>query len=137
MLRQSGRPYLFSNSVMPAVVAATIKVLDLLSKSTERRDKLAELAKFWRESLVSAGFDVKSGNTPIVPIMLYDAKLAQDFARDLFEEGVYVRGFFYPVVAQGQARIRTQMSAGLEKADLEKALVSFVKIGKKYGVLKN
>jgi len=136
MLRQAGRPYLFSNSVMPAVVTATIGVLDLLSKSTERRDKLAELATFWRDSLTKAGFDLKSGNTPIVPIMLYDAKLAQDFARDLFLEGVYVRGFFYPVVAQGQARIRTQMSAGLEKADLEKALLSFIKIGKKYEVLK-
>lgn len=136
MLRQAGRPYLFSNSVMPAVVTATGKVLDILSQNTERRDKLADLAKFWRESLVSAGFEVKTGNTPIVPIMLYDAKLAQDFARELFEEGVYVRGFFYPVVAQGQARIRTQMSAGLEKADLEKALESFVKIGKKLGVLK-
>jgi len=135
MLRQAGRPYLFSNSVMPAVVTATTKVLKILSESTERRDKLMELAKYWRESLVSAGFDVKAGNTPIVPIMLYEAKLAQDFARELFEEGVYVRGFFYPVVAQGQARIRTQMSAGLEKADLEKALESFIKVGKKLGVL--
>ena len=136
MLRQTGRPYLFSNSVMPAVVTATIKVLQILSKSTERRDRLMELAKYWRESLVSAGFDVKEGNTPIIPIMLYEAKIAQDFARELFEEGVYVRGFFYPVVAQGQARIRTQMSAGLKKADLEKALESFVKIGKKLCVLK-
>jgi len=136
MLRQAGRPYLFSNSVMPAVVNATIAVLDLLSKNTERRDKLAELAIFWRESLTKAGFDLKPGNTPIVPIMLYDAKLAQDFARELFEEGIYVRGFFYPVVAQGQARIRTQMSAGIEKADLEKAIESFVKVGKKLGVLK-
>ncbi|MFA5831002.1 MAG: glycine C-acetyltransferase [Candidatus Paceibacterota bacterium] len=137
MLRQAGRPYLFSNSVMPAVVTATIGVLDILSKSTERRDKLAELATFWRESLTKAGFELKPGNTPIVPIMLYDAKLAQDFARELFDEGVYVRGFFYPVVAQGQARIRTQMSAGLEKTDLEKALVAFVKVGKKLGVLKS
>jgi len=136
MLRQAGRPYLFSNALMPAVVTATTKVLEILSGSTERRDKLADLAKFWRESLTTAGFDLKPGNTPIVPIMLYDAKLAQDFARELFEEGVYVRGFFYPVVAQGQARIRTQMSAGLEKADLEKALESFVKVGKKLGVLK-
>jgi glycine C-acetyltransferase len=136
MLRQAGRPYLFSNALMPAVVTATTKVLEILSQSTERRDKLADLAKFWRESLTTAGFDLKPGNTPIVPIMLYDAKLAQDFARELFEEGVYVRGFFYPVVAQGQARIRTQMSAGLEKTDLEKALESFVKVGKKLGVLK-
>jgi glycine C-acetyltransferase len=136
MLRQIGRPYLFSNALMPAVVTATTKVLEILGKSTERRDKLADLAKFWRDSLLSAGFDVKPGNTPIVPIMLYDAKLAQDFARELFEEGVYVRGFFYPVVAQGQARIRTQMSAGLEMTDLKKALASFIKVGKKLGVLK-
>lgn len=136
MLRQRGRSYLFSNSIMPAVVTATIKVLDILSRDTGKKDILEELSKFWRESLVSAGFDVKPGNGPIVPIMLYDAKLAQDFARDLFEEGVYVRGFFFPVVAQGQARIRTQMSAALQKTDLEKALTSFVKIGKKYGVLK-
>ncbi|MCX6736285.1 MAG: glycine C-acetyltransferase [Candidatus Parcubacteria bacterium] len=136
MLRQAGRPYLFSNALMPAVVAATTKVLDILSESTERRDKLADLAKFWRDGLTKAGFELKPGNTPIIPIMLYDAKLAQDFARELFEEGVYVRGFFYPVVAQGQARIRTQMSAGLEKSDLEKALESFIKVGKKLGVLK-
>ncbi|MCX6739228.1 MAG: glycine C-acetyltransferase [Candidatus Parcubacteria bacterium] len=136
MLRQTGRPYLFSNALMPAVVTATTKVLDILSESTERRDKLAGLAKFWRDGLTKAGFELKPGNTPIIPIMLYDAKLAQDFARELFEEGVYVRGFFYPVVAQGQARIRTQMSAGLEKSDLEKALESFIKVGKKLGVLK-
>lgn len=136
MLRQRGRPYLFSNAIMPAVVTATIKVLDILSKDTAKRDKLEELSKFWRESLVSAGFDIKNGNSPIVPIMLYDTKLAQNFARDLFEEGIYVRGFFFPVVAQGQARIRTQLSAALEKADIEKALLSFVKIGKKHGVLK-
>ncbi len=136
MLRQAGRPYLFSNALMPAVVTATTKVLDILSENTERRDKLSDLAKFWRDSLTKAGFELKPGNTPIVPIMLYDAKLAQDFARELFEEGVYVRGFFYPVVAQGQARIRTQMSAGLEKSDLEKALESFIKVGKKLGALK-
>ncbi len=136
MLRQAGRPYLFSNALMPAVVSATIKVLDILSENTDRRDKLAELAIFWRESLEKAGFELKAGNTPIIPIMLYDAKLAQDFARELFEEGVYVRGFFFPVVAQGQARIRTQMSAGLEKADLETALQSFIKVGKKLGVIK-
>jgi glycine C-acetyltransferase len=136
MLRQSGRPYLFSNALMPAVVTATSKVLKILSKNTERRDKLADLAKYWRESLTKAGFDLKPGNTPIIPIMLYDAKLAQDFARELFEEGVYVRGFFYPVVAEGQARIRTQMSAGLKMTDLKKALASFVKVGNKLGVLK-
>jgi len=135
LLRQRGRPYLFSNAVPPVVVAGTLKVLEILS-DTARRDKLADLASYWRDALTKAGFDLKAGNTPIVPVMLYDAKLAQDFARELFTEGVYVRGFFYPVVAQGQARIRTQMSAGLEKADLEKALEAFVKVGKKLGVLK-
>jgi len=136
MLRQRGRPYLFSNAVPPVVVSGTLKVLEILSKDTTRRDKLADLSIFWRDGLTKAGFALKPGNTPIIPIMLYDAKLAQDFARELFEEGVYVRGFFYPVVAQGQARIRTQMSAGLEKVDLEKALKAFVKVGKKLGVLK-
>lgn len=136
MLRQRGRPYLFSNSLPPAIASATIKVLDILSAGIERRDKLADLSVFWRELLSQAGFNLKPGNTPIVPIMLYDAKLAQDFARELFTEGVYVRGFFYPVVAQGQARIRTQMSAALEKTDLEEALKAFVSVGKKLGVLK-
>ncbi|MEI6080616.1 MAG: glycine C-acetyltransferase [bacterium] len=136
LLKQRARPYLFSNALMPAVVTATSKVLDILSKSTERRDKLETLTKFWRSSLEKAGFDLKAGNTPIVPVMLYDAKLAQAFSKDLYEEGVFAVGFFYPVVAKGQARIRTQMSAALEMSHLEKAVAAFTKVGKKHGVIK-
>lgn len=136
LLKQRARPYLFSNALMPAVVTATMKVLDILSQSTERRDKLEAHTKFWRSSLEKAGFDLKQGNTPIVPVMLYDAKVAQAVSRDLYEEGVFAVGFFYPVVAKGQARIRTQMSASLEKSDLEKALAAFIKVGKKHGVIK-
>jgi len=120
---------------MPAVVNATLKVLDLLKGSTERRDKLEELSKFWRKSLENAGFDLKPGNTPIVPIMLYDAKLAQEFSNDLFQQGVFGVGFFYPVVAKGQARIRTQISAALDKEQLERALKIFVSVGQKRKVI--
>ena len=134
MLKQRGRPYLFSNSLMPAVTSATICVLDLLAQTTERRDKLETLTAFWRESLTEAGFDLKPGNTPIVPIMLYDAKVAQEFSRCLFAEGVFAVGFFFPVVQRGEARIRTQISAALEKSDLEKALDAFVNVGKELGV---
>ncbi len=134
LLKQRGRPYLFSNALMPAVTAATIKVLDILSKTTERRDKLEKLTEFWRRSLAEAGFDLKPGNTPIVPIMLYDAKVAQEFSRRLFEEGVFAVGFFYPVVPKGEARIRTQISAALDMPELEKALAVFVKVGKELGV---
>lgn len=136
LLKQRGRPYLFSNALMPAVVTATLKVLDILSQSTERRDKLEMLTKFWRTSLEAAGFELKPGNTPIVPIMLYDAKLAQNFSKDLYAEGIFAVGFFYPVVPQGQARIRTQMSASLDKKDLEKAVDIFTKIGKKHNIIK-
>lgn len=136
MMKQKGRPYLFSNALMPAVVQVTLKVLELLSVTTERRDKLEKLTKFWRSSLQAEGFDLKPGNTPIVPIMLYDAKLAQAMSRDLYNEGVFAVGFFYPVVAKGQARIRTQLSAALEQKDLEEALSAFVKVGKKHGVIK-
>lgn len=135
LLKQRARPYLFSNSLMPGVVAATLKVVDILSSSTERRDTLESNTKFWRESLTKAGFDLKPGNTPIIPIMLYDAKLAQSFSKDLYNEGVFAVGFFYPVVAKGQARIRTQMSAALTKEDLNKALDVFIKIGKKHKVI--
>ncbi len=112
-----------------------LKVLELLSKSTDRRDKLEKNTKYWREGLTKAGFDLKQGDTPIVPVMLYNAKLAQDIARDLYAEGIYVTGFFFPVVAQGQARIRTQISAGHEMEHLDKALAAFTKIGQKYGIL--
>jgi len=135
LLKQRGRPYLFSNALPPAVVAASLKVFDILSESTARRDKLEELTKFWRKGLTEAGFDLKPGNTPIVPIMLYDAKLAQQFSRDLYDEGVFAVGFFYPVVPKGQARIRTQISAGLEKTHLERALASVIRVGKKHGIL--
>jgi len=114
LCRQRARPYLFSNTVPPVVVAASIKVIDLISKTTERRDKLERNTKYFREKMTKAGLDIKEGETPIVPVMLYNAKLAQDVARDLYAEGIYVIGFFFPVVAQGQARIRTQISADHE-----------------------
>jgi glycine C-acetyltransferase len=134
LLKQRARPYLFSNALMPAVVTATLKVLEILSQSPERRDKLEKLTKIWRENLTHAGFDLKAGNTPIVPIMLYDAKLAQTFSRDLYEEGIFAVGFFYPVVPQGQARIRTQVSASLEENDIKIATEAFIKVGRKHGV---
>ena len=130
LLKQRGRPYLFSNALMPAVTAATICVLDILSQTTERRDKLEKLTEFWRRSLTEAGFDIKPGNTPIVPVMLYDAKIAQEFSRRLFDEGIFAVGFFFPVVPKGEARIRTQLSAALDITDLEKALAAFIKVGR-------
>ena len=135
MIRQRARPYLFSNALMPAVVHASIKVLDLLSTTTERRDRLESLTNTWRSMLEEAGFDLKKGNTPIVPIMLYDAKLAQDFSRELYEEGFFAVGFFYPVVPKGEARIRTQISAGLTEEDLKQARDAFLKAGEKYQIL--
>jgi len=135
MCRQRARPYLFSNTVAPVIVAGAIKVLDLLSASTARRDKLEWNAQYWRKLLTEAGFDIKAGESPIVPVMLYNAKLAQDVARDLFAEGIYVVGFFFPVVAKGQARIRTQLSAAHEQAHLDRAIAAFKKVGAKYGIL--
>jgi glycine C-acetyltransferase len=135
LCRQRARPYLFSNTVPPVVVTASIKVVDLISKSTDRRDKLEANTKYFREWITKAGFDIREGVHPIVPIMLYNAKLAQDVARDLYEEGIYVIGFFYPVVPQGQARIRVQISADHEKEHLDKAIVAFTKIGEKYKIL--
>jgi len=135
MCRQKARPYLFSNTIAPVVVSGVLKVLDILSKSTERRDKLEKNTLFWRNGLTEAGFVLKKGDTPIVPVMLFNAKLAQDFSRDLFTEGIYAVGFFFPVVAQSQARIRTQVSAGHEIHHLEKALAAFIKVGKKYEIL--
>ena len=135
MCRQRARPYLFSNTVAPVIVAGAIKVLDILCQSTDRRDKLEWNAAYWRKLLVDAGFDVMKGDSPIVPVMLYNAKLAQDVARDLFAEGIYVVGFFFPVVPKGQARIRTQLSAAHEKAHLDRAIAAFVKVGKKYDIL--
>jgi glycine C-acetyltransferase len=135
MCRQRARPYLFSNSVAPVIVAGALKVMDLITASTERRDKLEWNARYWRGLLKEAGFDLKEGDTPIVPVMLYDAKLAQDFARDLFDEGVYAVGFFFPVVPKGQARIRTQLSAAHEKRHLDSAIAAFRKVGQKHGIL--
>ncbi len=133
--RQKARPYLFSNAVPPPIAYAACKVLDILSATTERRDKLEANTKFWRKGLTEAGFVIKEGESPIVPIMLFNAKLSQDMARDLFKEGIYVVGFFFPVVPAGQARIRTQLSADHDIPMLEKALVAFKKIGDKYGIL--
>ncbi|MBN1754805.1 glycine C-acetyltransferase [bacterium] len=135
MCRQRARPYLFSNAMPPVVVAASNKVMDLIMGSTERRDKLENNTKFWRKSLLEAGFDIKDGDTPIVPIMLYNAKLSQDMSRDLYQEGIYAIGFFFPVVPKGQARIRTQISAGHDINHLERALEAFIKVGKKYNIL--
>jgi glycine C-acetyltransferase len=135
MCRQRARPYLFSNAVAPVIVAGALKVLDLISTSTDRRDKLEWNAKYWRSQLKAAGFDLKEGESPIVPVMLYDAKLAQEFATDLFYEGVYAVGFFFPVVPKGQARIRTQLSAAHEKHHLDAGLAAFKRVGEKHGIL--
>ncbi len=135
MCRQRARPFLFSNTVAPVIVSGAIKVIDLISATTERRDKLEWNTKYWRGLLKEAGFDIKEGESPIVPVMLYNAKLAQDFARDLFEEGVYAVGFFFPVVPKGQARIRTQLSAAHDKHHLDTAIAAFKKVGAKLGIL--
>lgn len=136
MLRQRSRPYLFSNTVAPSIVGASIKVVDMLSSSTELRDKLESNTKRFREKMTAAGFDIIPGEHPIVPIMLYDAKLSQDFANALLKEGIYVIGFFYPVVPKGKARIRVQISAGHEIHHLDRAVEAFTKVGKSLDVIK-
>lgn len=136
MLRQKSRPYLFSNTVAPSIVGASIAVLDMLTEKTDLRDKLEYNTKYFREKMTAAGFDIKPGDHPIVPIMLYDAVLAQNFAAKLLEEGIYVIGFFFPVVAKGQARIRVQLSAAHEQEHLDKAIAGFTKVGRELGVLK-
>ena len=136
MLRQRSRPYLFSNTLAPSIVGASIAVLDMLSHTTELRDKLESNTKYFRSKMTEAGFDIKPGDHPIVPIMLYDAVVAQDFAAKLLDEGIYVIGFFFPVVAKGQARIRVQLSAAHEQRHLDKAIAAFTKVGKELGVLK-
>lgn len=136
MLRQRSRPYLFSNTLAPAITGASIAVLDMLSETTELRDKLESNTKYFREKMTEAGFDIKPGIHPIVPVMLYDAKLSQVFASRMLEEGIYVIGFYYPVVPQGKARIRVQISAGHEREHLDKAINAFIKVGKELGVLK-
>jgi len=135
LLRQRSRPYLFSNSVSPVVIKASIAVVDLLSESTWLRDKLETNTKRFRQGMTESGFDIRPGEHPIVPILLYNAKLAQDFARDLYAEGIYVIGFFFPVVAKGQARIRVQLSAGHETHHIDRAIEAFTKVGRKYEVL--
>lgn len=136
MLRQKSRPYLFSNTLAPSIVGASIAVLDMLTETTELRDKLERNTRYFRTKMTEAGFDIKPGDHPIVPIMLYDAVLAQTMATRLLEEGIYVIGFFFPVVAKGQARIRVQLSAAHEPEHLDKAIAAFIKIGRDLGVLK-
>ena len=136
MLRQRSRPYLFSNTVAPSIVGGSLAVFDMLSKTTDLRDKLEYNTTFFRKKMTAAGFDIKPGVHPIVPIMLYDAVLAQNFAAKLLEEGVYVIGFFFPVVPKDQARIRVQISAAHEQEHLDKAIEAFIKVGKELGVLK-
>ncbi|MFT6741254.1 MAG: glycine C-acetyltransferase, partial [Paraglaciecola sp.] len=135
ILRQRSRPYLFSNSLAPSIVGASNKVLDILNESTDLRDKLENNAKYFRKEMEAAGFDIVPGETPIVPVMLYDAKLSQDFANRLLEEGIYVIGFFYPVVPKEKARIRVQISAGHDRGHLEEAVAAFTKVGKELGVI--
>jgi glycine C-acetyltransferase len=136
LLRQRSRPYLFSNTLAPSIAGASIAVLNMLSETTELRDKLERNTKYFRRKMTAAGFDIKAGEHPIVPIMLYDAVVAQNFAAELLNEGIYVIGFFFPVVPKGQARIRVQLSAAHEQKHLDKAISAFTKIGKKLSVLK-
>jgi glycine C-acetyltransferase len=136
MLRQRSRPYLFSNSLAPSITGASIAVLEMLSETTALRDKLEYNTKYFRDKMTEAGFDIRPGQHPIVPIMLYDATVAQNFAARLLDEGIYAIGFFYPVVAKGQARIRVQLSAAHDQAHLDKAIAAFSKIGRELGVLK-
>jgi glycine C-acetyltransferase len=135
LCRQKARPYLFSNSLAPSIVAGSIAVIDLLSGSTERRDKLERNTAYFREQITAAGLCIREGETPIVPVMLYNAKLANDMARDMYAEGIYVIGFFFPVVPAGAARIRVQLSAAHEIAHIDKAVAAFAKVGEKYGII--
>ena len=135
MLRQKSRPYLFSNTLAPSIVGASIVVLDMLSETTELRDKLEYNTTYFREKMTEAGFDITPGMHPIVPLMLYDANIAQEMAAKMLEEGIFVVGFYFPVVPKGKARIRVQLSAGHEQHHLDKAIAAFVKVGKKMGVI--
>jgi len=136
LLRQRSRPYLFSNTLAPSITGASIAVINMLSETTELRDKLERNTQYFRKAMTDAGFDIKPGVHPIVPVMLYDAKLSQTFAAKMLEEGIYVIGFYYPVVPQGKARIRVQISAGHETYHLDKAIAAFTKVGKELGVIK-
>ncbi len=135
LLRQRSRPYLFSNTLAPAITGASIAVLEMLSQTTQLRDKLEQNTQYFRKAMTEAGFDIKPGVHPIVPVMLYDAKLAQEFAAKMLDEGIYVIGFYYPVVPQGKARIRVQLSAAHEQEHLDKAITAFTKVGKELGVI--
>jgi glycine C-acetyltransferase len=135
MLRQRGRPYLFSNTLSPVITATTLEVLKLLTAHNDQRERLWENTRYWRTGLTEAGFLLKPGDSPIVPVMLYNAKLSQDFSAGLFDHGVYAVGFFFPVVAKGQARIRTQLSAAHTRPQLDQALTAFVDVGNRLGVL--
>jgi glycine C-acetyltransferase len=135
ILRQRSRPYLFSNTLAPTIVGASIAVLDMLTETTELRDKLESNTLYFRQKMTEAGFDIKAGVHPIVPVMLYDAQLSQDFAAKMLEEGIYVIGFYYPVVPKGKARIRAQMSAAHDQHHLDKAIAAFIKVGKELGVI--
>lgn len=134
LLRQRARPYLFSNALMPAIVSGTLKALDLVENANEERNQLTDMSTYWKNGLVSLGFDVKKGDTPIIPIMLFESKITQEFSRRLFEKGIYAVGFFYPVVPKGEARIRTQISALHTENELEKALETFQKVKTELGV---
>ena len=136
MLRQRSRPYLFSNSVAPAIVGASIEMFGILKESDELHDKLMENVAYFRDKMLAAGFDIKPTQSAICAVMLYDAKLSQDFAAEMQKEGIYVTGFYYPVVPKGQARIRVQLSAGHDRQQLDRAIAAFIKVGKKLGVLK-
>lgn len=135
LLRQRSRPYLFSNSLAPAIVGASLEVFKILTESTDLRDKLEDNTNYFKEGVKAAGFDYKDGESAIVPIMVYDAALSQKFANQLLEEGIYVIGFFYPVVPKGQARIRVQLSAAHTKEHLDKAISAFTKVGKNLGII--
>ena len=136
MLRQRSRPYLFSNTLAPSITGASIVALDMLRETTALRDKLEYNTRYFREKMSAAGFDIKPGDHPIVPIMLYEAEIAQQFAAALLEEGIYAIGFFFPVVTKGMARIRVQLSAAHEQAQLDKAISAFTLVGKKLGVIR-
>jgi glycine C-acetyltransferase len=136
LLRQRSRPYLFSNTLAPSIAGGTLAVIQLLASTTALRDKLEQNTRYFREGIAAAGFEIKPGVHPIVPIMLYEAKLSQQMAKDLLDEGIYVTGFYFPVVPKGQARIRVQISAGHERAHLDRAIAAFAKVGRSLGVLK-
>ena len=136
MLRQRSRPYLFSNSVAPAIIGASLEMFKILKESDALHTKLMDNVNYFRDRMLAAGFDIKPTQSAICAVMLYDAKLSQDFAAKMQKEGIYVTGFYYPVVPKGQARIRVQLSAGHEKAHLDKAIAAFIKVGKELGVIK-